>query len=65
MAQASIPKISNDAGDSESFVSVREFECTGANPPHDHPHVYLDMGGEDEIICPYCSTRYRFKAKAR
>lgn len=64
MAQASIPKISNDAGDSEIFVSVREFECTGANPPHDHPHIYLDMGGENEIICPYCSTRYRFKASA-
>jgi uncharacterized Zn-finger protein len=44
------------------FIAVREFECTGASAPHDHPHVYLDMGGEDEIICPYCSTRYRFKA---
>ena len=28
-------------------------------PPFDHPHVYLDMGDADEIICPYCSTLYR------
>ena len=30
----------------------------GARPPFDHPHVYLDMGGDRETICPYCSTRY-------
>lgn len=62
MAQAAIPKISNDEGVDEIFVAVKEFECIGAAAPHDHPHVYLDMGGETEIICPYCSTRYRFKA---
>jgi hypothetical protein len=28
----------------------------GATPPFDHPHVYLDMGDEAEIVCPYCST---------
>ena len=64
MAQAAIPKISNDDGASEVFVSVKEFECIGAEPPYDHPHVYLDMGSEDEIICPYCSTRFRYKKPA-
>jgi hypothetical protein len=33
--------------------------CVGARPPLDHPHVFLDMGGDNEIICPYCSTLYR------
>ncbi len=32
----------------------------GARPPLDHPHVFLDMGTDGEIICPYCSTLYRF-----
>jgi uncharacterized Zn-finger protein len=64
MAQAATPKISNDDGASEVFVSVKEFECIGAEPPYDHPHIYLDMGGEDEIICPYCSTRFRFQNRA-
>jgi hypothetical protein len=32
----------------------------GANPPFDHPHVYLDMGSDDEKVCPYCSTLYRY-----
>ena len=35
------------------------FMCVGAKPPFDHPHVFLDMGGDAEIICPYCSTLYR------
>jgi hypothetical protein len=34
--------------------------CVGANPPFDHPHVFLDLGNDNEIICPYCSTLYRF-----
>ena len=33
--------------------------CVGAKPPFDHPHVFLDMGDDSEIICPYCSTLYR------
>ena len=61
MAQSTTPKISNNDGAQEIFVSVKEFECIGAEPPYDHPHIYLDMGSEDEIVCPYCSTRFRFK----
>ena len=61
MAQSATPKISNNDGAHEAFVSVKEFECIGAEPPYDHPRIYLDMGSEDEIVCPYCSTRFRFK----
>ena len=59
MAQAEIKKLVNDAGVPEITIGVREFECMGASEPYDHPHVYLDMGKETEIICPYCSTLYR------
>ena len=40
-------------------IGAREFMCVGAKPPFDHPHVFLDMGDDNEIICPYCSTLYR------
>ena len=43
-------------------IGVREFMCVGAQPPFDHPHVYLDMGDADEKVCPYCSTLYRYRA---
>jgi len=39
-------------------VSVKEFMCTGAKPPFDHPHIFIDMGSDGEAICSYCSTRF-------
>ena len=58
MASTGTPKFANDAGLREIRIGVKEFECMGARPPHDHPHVYLDMGSDSEIVCPYCSTLY-------
>lgn len=56
MADKVVPKFKNDQGVKEIRIGVREFECIGASPPHDHPHVFLDMGQDAGIICPYCST---------
>ena len=60
MADHVIPHFHNDAGVGVIEVGAREFMCIGARPPFDHPHIFLDMGGDDEIICSYCSTLYRF-----
>ncbi|MCQ0986892.1 zinc-finger domain-containing protein [Jiella marina] len=60
MAGHPIPHFSNDAGHAVIEIGVKEFMCCGANPPHDHPHVFLDMGDEPEIVCSYCSTLYRW-----
>jgi uncharacterized Zn-finger protein len=62
MAHDAIPHFHNDAGLRAIVIGAKEFMCIGAKPPQDHPHVFLDMGGADEIICPYCSTLYRFSA---
>lgn len=59
MADPVIPHFHNDPGVPVVEIGAREFKCIGALPPHDHPHVYLDMGEADEIVCPYCSTLYR------
>ena len=56
------PKFKNDRGSPEIQSGVKEFSCTGVAAPHDHPHIYLDMGGTDSIICPYCATRFRYSA---
>lgn len=60
MAGHGMPHFRNDAGHHSIEIGVREFMCVGALPPFDHPHVYLDMGDDDEKVCPYCSTLYRF-----
>lgn len=59
MADKAVPHFHNEPGVAVIHVGSREFMCIGAKPPFDHPHVFLDMGTEDEIICQYCSTLYR------
>jgi uncharacterized Zn-finger protein len=65
MAGHAIPHFHNDAGHAVITVGAHEFMCVGANPPFDHPHVYLDMGGDSEKVCPYCSTLYRYDASLK
>ena len=56
MAEHVVPHFHNEPGVPVIEIGAREFMCVGATPPHDHPHVFLDMGEGKEIICPYCST---------
>ena len=53
------PKFKNDQGLPEIWIGAKNFKCAGASAPHDHPHVYLEMGAADEILCPYCATLFR------
>ena len=60
MAGVTTPKYHNDMGAPVIHVGSREFTCVGALPPFDHPHIYIDMGEENEVVCAYCSTLFRF-----
>ncbi len=57
------PKFKNDRGVPDIEIGVTEFRCTGASVPHDHPHIYLNMGKAGSIVCPYCATRFRYNAE--
>jgi len=59
MAHTAIAKFRNDLGLTQIAIGAKKFECTGATAPHDHPHIFLDMGEDDQIICPYCSTLFK------
>lgn len=61
MAQTVVPHLVNDKGVDRIKIGVKEFQCMGAAPPHDHPHVYLDMGDDTQIVCPYCSTLFVYE----
>jgi len=63
MAASVVPHFANDAGAEKITVGVKELKCMGARAPFDHPHVFLDMGGDDQVLCPYCSTLYRYDAR--
>ena len=60
MAESFVPHFHNTPGVPVIDIGPREFMCVGEKPPFDHPHVFLDMGDAAEIICPYCSTMFRF-----
>jgi len=57
------PHFANDQGVDKIAIGVKEFQCMGARPPFDHPHVFLDMGADTQILCPYCSTLYVYDAR--
>ncbi len=59
-AQTKVPHLVNDKGVDKIKIGVKEFQCMGASPPFDHPHVFLDMGDEAQIVCPYCSTLFLY-----
>ena len=59
MAQEQTPHFHNHQGHREIQIGTKSFQCIGALPPLDHPHIFLDMGKDNDIICPYCSTHYR------
>jgi len=65
MAGGAVPHFQNDAGHTTIEIGVKEFMCVGATSPFDHPHVYLDMGDDDDKVCPYCSTLYRYNPSLR
>ena len=52
-------KFKNDRGVWEIRIGVKEFKCAGASVPQDHPHVFLNMGVAESILCPYCATLFR------
>jgi uncharacterized Zn-finger protein len=60
MAGDGYAKFKNDRGVPEIRIGVKEFKCAGASAPQDHPHIFLNMGAADTILCPYCATPFRF-----
>jgi uncharacterized Zn-finger protein len=63
MPASLIPHFANDRGVEKIVIGVKEFQCMGARPPFDHPHVYLDMGADSQILCPYCATLFAYDAR--
>jgi uncharacterized Zn-finger protein len=63
--QAGCPQFRNDIGVKEIRIGAKAFECIGETPPQDHPHIYLELGEHNQILCPYCGTLFRFDPSLR
>ncbi len=42
-------------------VNSKKVSCDGGVGASSHPLVYLDMGKNDYVICPYCSKFFTTK----
>ena len=40
------------------IVEQSSVSCDGDGGPLGHPRVYLQIGNDGEIVCPYCSRTY-------
>lgn len=65
MADTKIMHFKNDLGVETIEIGVKSFQCCGASQPFDHPHVFLQMGDDTKIVCPYCSTLYAYNAELK
>ncbi|MFM7630210.1 MAG: zinc-finger domain-containing protein [Alphaproteobacteria bacterium] len=58
-----MPAVSDDAK-GEAFevidVTTKRPACDGGGGALGHPRVYLNMGSQTHITCPYCSRTFRW-----
>ena len=49
----------NQMIDDEAIPTTdQRVSCNGGGGPLGHPQVWLTLGTNGEVVCPYCSRRY-------
>jgi uncharacterized Zn-finger protein len=61
MAVNGIPYFHNGPGVPRIRIGAKQFACIGELPPFDHPHIFIDMGDDNEVVCPYCATLFVYE----
>ena len=46
-------------------INQKTFHCDGVNKVLGHPRVFLNIGRENKVDCPYCGRRYVLKVDKR
>ena len=45
----------NDEQETITYVDTTNVFCDGGRGEFGHPGVYLNIGEQSKIVCPYCS----------
>jgi len=53
------PEIKNNQDENIELVSSKKVSCNGPDGHLGHPKVYLDMGDNESVVCPYCSKIFK------
>jgi len=43
------------------YVTAKQLSCDGGTD-NGHPLVYLHIDDDGEVVCPYCSKKFVYKA---
>ncbi len=43
----------------------KRVACDGGGGALGHPRVFLEIGGDTEVVCPYCSRRFVLREGAK
>lgn len=46
-------------------VETTQIACDGGDGALGHPRVFLNMGDEHQVDCPYCGRRFVLKPGAK
>ncbi len=57
-----LPNMIQDAKSNEPILTDdHRVACSGDGGALGHPKVFLEMGGDGEVVCGYCGRRYVLK----
>lgn len=45
-------------------VTQKRVACDGGKGALGHPRVFLTIGDDDKVVCPYCSRTFVYQAPA-
>ena len=55
------PEIKNEQSRDVIYVTSKKLSCKGVDGPLGQPKIYVDMGDDKKILCPYCSKLFILK----
>jgi len=61
MIHNDITKVQTNTSLKSIIVTTNKVMCCGSSRPFDHPHIYLPLTKNGEILCPYCNVKYIYK----
>lgn len=44
------------------YIATKRIACDGNGGALGHPRVFLEMGEEDRVECPYCDRLFVYRA---
>ena len=58
MSEAQINGAVSSPAKQTIFTNDSQVACNGDGGPLGHPQVWLTLGGDGQVTCPYCSRNF-------